>query len=121
MQGSNDHLRPLDATSVEDQVRESISQQLRRLRPEIADRFGVERIELLGSAARDALRGESDIDVLVSFRGPATLDGYFELKGFLEEALGHPVDRVTERALKPLARVSVERDLIPCSVTGSSS
>jgi len=98
--------------SVQDLDREAILRQLRRLRPEIADRFGVERIGLFGSAARDALRDDSDIDVLVSFRGPATLDGYFGLKGFLEEALGHPVDLVTERGLKPLARASVERDLI---------
>ncbi|MCF7992858.1 MAG: nucleotidyltransferase family protein [Thiohalocapsa sp.] len=98
--------------SVQDIDRESILRQLRRLRPEIADRFGVERIALFGSAARDALRNDSDIDVLVSFRGPATLDGYFGLKGFLEDALGHPVDLVTERGLKALARASVERDLI---------
>ena len=98
--------------TVQDLDREAILRQLRRLRPEIADRFGVERIGLFGSAARDALRGDSDIDVLVSFRERATLDGYFGLKSYLEEALGHPVDLVTERGLKPLARASVERDLI---------
>jgi len=98
--------------SVQGLDRDTILRQLRRLRPEIADRFGVERIGLFGSAARDALRDDSDIDVLVSFRGSATLDGYFGLKGFLEEALGHPVDLVTERGLKPLARANVERDLI---------
>jgi hypothetical protein len=92
--------------------REAFLQQLHRLRPEIADRFGVERIGLFGSAARDALRDDGDTDVLVSFRGPATLDGYFGLKRYLEEALGHRVDLVTERGLKPLARASVERDLI---------
>jgi hypothetical protein len=92
--------------------RAGILEQLRRLRPEIADRFGVERIGLFGSAARDTLREDSDVDVLVSFRGPATLDGYFGLRSCLEEALGRPVDLVTERGLKPLARASVERDLI---------
>jgi len=98
--------------SSKDLEREAILQQLQRLRTEIADRFGVERIGLFGSAARDAMRDDSDIDVLVSFRGSATLDGYVGLKIYLEEALGHPVDLVTERSLKPLARASVERDLI---------
>lgn len=92
--------------------RRAILERLRRLRPELTERFAVERIGLFGSAARDALRDGSDIDVLVAFRGPATLDGYFGLKGYLEEALGHPVDLVTERGLKPLARAGVEQDLI---------
>ncbi|MBK1732272.1 nucleotidyltransferase family protein [Thiococcus pfennigii] len=92
--------------------RDSILEQLRRLRPELTDRFAVERIALFGSAARDMLRDDSDIDLLVTFRGRATLDGYFGLKGYLEQALGQPVDLVTERGLKPLARASVEQDLI---------
>jgi predicted nucleotidyltransferase len=98
--------------SVQSMNREGILEQLRRLRPEMVDRFAVERIGLFGSAARDALREDSDIDVLVAFRGRATLDAYFGLKSYLEEALGHPVDLVTERGLKPLARASVEQDLI---------
>jgi uncharacterized protein len=92
--------------------RNDILDQLSRLRPEIEALFAVEQIGLFGSAARDALREDSDIDVLVTFRGRATLDGYFGLKSYLEEALGRPVDLVTERGLKPLARASVERDLI---------
>lgn len=92
--------------------RDSILEQLRRLLPELRERFAVERIALFGSAARDALRDESDIDLLVAFRGRGTLDGYFGLKSYLEQALGHRVDLVTERGLKPLARASVEQDLI---------
>ncbi|WP_207162368.1 nucleotidyltransferase family protein [Thiocapsa imhoffii] len=92
--------------------RQSILERLQRLRPELTERFAVERIALFGSAARDALREDSDIDLLVAFTGRATLDGYFGLKSYLEQALGHPVDLVTERGLKPLARAGVERDLI---------
>lgn len=75
-------------------------------------RFGAKRLALFGSAARDELRGDSDIDVLVEFAGPATFDGYFELKAHLESLLGRPVDLVTERGLKPRARRNVEKDLI---------
>lgn len=92
--------------------RAAILERLRRLRPEMERRFGVERIGLFGSAARGTLSDASDIDLLVAFRGKGTLDGYFDLKGYLEQALGRPVDLVTERGLKPLARASVERDLI---------
>ena len=74
--------------------------------------FGVARLALFGSAARDELRPESDIDVLVDFDGPATFERYFGLKDRLEQALGRPVDLVTSRGLKPRARAQVERDLV---------
>jgi predicted nucleotidyltransferase len=78
----------------------------------IAARYGVRRLGLFGSAARDELRPDSDIDVLVEFDGPATFDRYFNLKDFLESTLGRTVDVVTAGGLKPRARRHVEQDLI---------
>jgi predicted nucleotidyltransferase len=52
---------------------------------------------LFGSGARDALRGDSDIDVGVLLAEPtgSTLDGQpYDLEGALERALGRPVDLV---------------------------
>jgi predicted nucleotidyltransferase len=79
---------------------------------EIRSRFGVARLALFGSAARDEMRDGSDVDVHVEFDGPATYDGYFGLKDYLEELFGRRVDLVTERGLKPRARTVVEKDLI---------
>jgi uncharacterized protein len=84
----------------------------RERQAQISARFRVKRLSLFGSAARDELREKSDIDVLVAFDGPATFDGYFALKDYLEAALGRTVDLVTETGLKPRARRHVERDLI---------
>ncbi|WPL17974.1 putative nucleotidyltransferase [Thiorhodovibrio winogradskyi] len=95
--------------------RDDILVRLRQLQPELKERFAVERIGLFGSAARDTLGENSDIDLLVAFRGRATLDRYFGLKQFLETALARRIDLVTERGLKPLARASVEQDLIHVS------
>ena len=67
---------------------------------------------LFGSAARDELRPDSDIDVLVEFDGPASYDRYFDLKDYLEQLLGRTVDLVTSKGLKPRARQHVEQDLI---------
>ncbi len=80
--------------------------------PEIARQFGVKRLALFGSAVRGELRDDSDVDVLVEFDGPATFDGYFRLKDYLEALLGRTVDLVTERGLKPRAKRQVEKDLI---------
>ena len=79
---------------------------------EFLKRFGARHLALFGSAARDDLRVDSDIDVLVEFDGPATFDGYFELKTYLEQLLGRPVDLVTEKGLRSRARRHVEKDLI---------
>jgi hypothetical protein len=85
---------------------------LNQHRDELLKRFGARHLALFGSAARDELRVDSDIDVLVEFEGPATFDGYFDLKTYLEQLMGRPVDLVTEKGLKPRARRHVEKDLI---------
>lgn len=89
-----------------------ILEKLAQHRGEILARFGAKHLSLFGSAARDELREESDVDVLVEFQEAATYDGYFGLKEYLENILGRPVDLVTEKGLKPRARKHVEKDLI---------
>ena len=92
--------------------RQQILALLARHRGELESRFGVRSLALFGSAARDELRPESDVDVLVEFEGPASYEGYFALKDHLEALLGRPVDLVTAGGLKPRARRHVERDLV---------
>jgi uncharacterized protein len=75
-------------------------------------RLGVASLRLFGSAARDAAGAGSDADFLVRFDGPATYDRYMDLKLHLEEALGVPVDLVTEDALRPEMRGAVTRDAL---------
>ncbi|HQU17178.1 MAG: hypothetical protein B7Z66_12690 [Chromatiales bacterium 21-64-14] len=45
---------------------------LSRSKPELQARFGVTRLALFGSTARDTAISGSDVDVLVAFDGPAT-------------------------------------------------
>lgn len=79
---------------------------------EIEQRFDVKQLRLFGSAARDELRPDSDIDILVGFKGPATFDGYMDLMFYLEELLGSKVDLVTEKGLRKEVRPNVEKDAI---------
>jgi predicted transcriptional regulator of viral defense system/predicted nucleotidyltransferase len=81
-------------------------------RQEIAVRFGVKRFALFGSAARDELDTTSDVDVLVEFEGPATFAAFMDLKFYLEDLLGRPVDLVTDKALRKELRPYVEKELI---------
>jgi len=67
---------------------------------------------LFGSTARDTARVDSDIDVLVSFDGPATSERYFGVQFFLEDLLGRPVDLVTDKALRPELRPFIENEAV---------
>jgi uncharacterized protein len=79
---------------------------------ELTRRYGVVRLALFGSTAKDSAASGSDIDVLVAFDGPATSDKYFGVQFFLEDLLGCPVDLVTEKALRAELRPSIEREAV---------
>ena len=85
---------------------------LARNKPTLVARFGVDRLALFGSTVRDAARADSDIDILVSFNGPATSERYFGVQFFLEDLLGRPVDLVTDKALRPELRAFIEREAV---------
>jgi predicted nucleotidyltransferase len=78
----------------------------------LAERFGVTRLALFGSTARDEATVASDVDILVAFDGPATASRYFGVQFYLEDLLGRPVDLVTDKALRERLRPFVERDAI---------
>jgi len=78
----------------------------------LAEEFGVTNLALFGSTSRDTAGPNSDVDILVTFNGPATSSGYFGLQFYLEDLLGVPVDLVTDKALRPELRPYVEQEAI---------
>lgn len=93
-------------------TRDDVLTVLARHKPVLTERFGVTKLALFGSFARDAAREDSDVDVLVSFDGPATVKRFFGVQFYLEDLLGRAVDLVTEDALRPRLRPYVERDAV---------
>ena len=85
---------------------------LTKLKPQLQKQFGVSELALFGSAARDELRPDSDIDVLVKFDAVATSMRYFGVQFAIEDAMGMPVDLVTDNALRRELRPYVERERI---------
>jgi len=77
--------------------------------------FGVKDLMLFGSAARDELSPESDVDVLVEFEQQPDFDRFMDLKFFLEDLLKVKVDLVTRAALKPRMRPMIEKEAIHVS------
>lgn len=92
--------------------RDEVVERLRARSEEIGSRFGVRRLELFGSHARDEAGPDSDVDLLVEFAEAPTFDGYMGLAEYLEALLGARVDLVTAGGLKPRIRPYVEPDLI---------
>ena len=92
--------------------RDQVLAALRRHRQDIEQRFAIKHLSVFGSAARDELRDDSDIDVLVEFKGKATFDGYMDLKFYLETLLDRKVDLVTQDAVKPRMRPMIEQEAI---------
>lgn len=93
-------------------TRDELLALLARHKPVLEERFGVEKLALFGSFARDTAREDSDVDVLVRFGGPATAKRYFGVQFYLEDLLGRDVDLVTDDALRPRLRPYVERDAV---------
>lgn len=76
-------------------------------------RFGVRRLEVFGSAAREDFDPErSDFDFIVSFgdKTPGTYaDRYYDFASAVEKLLGRRVDLLTERCIRnPYFRREVE-------------
>ena len=92
--------------------RDDMVKVLQQQGADLRQRFGVQHLSLFGSVSRHEATAESDIDLLVEFVGPATFDRYMDLKFFLEELLQCRVDLVTEAALRPRLKTTIEKELI---------
>ena len=70
----------------------------------ILKRRGVTKAALFGSCARDEIKKNSDIDLLIKLKKGKTLFDIVRLKSDLEEKLGRKVDLVEYDAIRPLLR-----------------
>ena len=92
--------------------RSQILKLLEQHKDELTNRYGVTDLALFGSTARDTARPDSDVDILITFDGPANSARYFGTQFYLEDLLGRPVDLVTNKALRPELRPYINRDAV---------
>ena len=85
---------------------------LARIKPLLERRFGVTRMALFGSTARNEAGPDSDVDILVDFDGPASSRRYFGVQFALEDELGRPVDLVSAKAVREELRPYIEREAV---------
>jgi predicted nucleotidyltransferase len=78
--------------------------------------WGVKRIALFGSVVRGELRPDSDIDILVRLKDPGDRPviglKWFAIEQELSRILGREVDLVSDQALSPHLRETVEDEMV---------
>jgi predicted nucleotidyltransferase len=82
---------------------------------ELCARWKVERLSIFGSAARNQMRPDSDVDLMVVFKpdSPWSLWDFVRLQRELKALFGRDVDLITRAALEnPYRRRTIERDLL---------
>lgn len=90
--------------------------EISTIRP-LLDRYGVSSLAVFGSFARGEARGDSDVDMLVSFSRQVSLLTLIALERELSALLRRKVDLQTEGALSPYLRDRIlkERQILYAS------
>ena len=78
---------------------------------EICVRNDIVQLALFGSGVRGEARADSDIDLLAKFSRPKSLLSVVSIQRQLTEALGRPVDLLTEPAISPYLRERILSEL----------
>ena len=92
-------------------IRENVLNILKKNIAKIS-RFGITKIAVIGSVARDEANSESDLDLLVDFEGPLTFDRYMDVKIFLEDLLDCKIDLVIADGLHPSIKAEINQDAV---------
>jgi predicted nucleotidyltransferase len=80
-------------------TKDAITKVLRESYPYLAAEYGVTRIGLFGSYAKDIPTEASDIDLVVEFERPLGFK-FIELSEYLEQLLGQKVDILTPAGIQ---------------------
>ena len=91
-------------------TREKITAILREKYPYLASEYGVKRIGLFGSYARDTSTETSDIDIVVEFARPIGFR-FVELTEYLESLLGKSVDVLTPAGIQAIRVDRIARSI----------
>jgi uncharacterized protein len=93
-------------------TRREVLRRLARFEKQRGEAFGVSRIGVFGSAARDALTPESDVDVVVELTEPDML-ALIGIQQELQELFGREVDVVHYRSrMNPTLKRYIDREAI---------
>jgi hypothetical protein len=92
--------------------RDSVLRQLRDKKVYLTEHYGITRLGVFGSVARNEARENSDIDIVIEWEEP-TLSRMVRLKEDLEKTQEKPVDVVRYRKdMNPYLKKRIDREAI---------
>lgn len=81
-------------------------------RQDLSENFGVTKIGLFGSYARETATKNSDIDIAVEIESKNSFRSFFSLLHFLEDGLKKKIDLGIEHSIKPIAKEKILKEII---------
>lgn len=85
-------------------------EKIKQLILPVLQRYGVSKAALFGSTARNQMRPDSDVDILVQIDKDISLLDFVGLKIDLEQELHRNVDVVEYDTIKPFLRESILKE-----------
>ena len=82
------------------------------LKSELNDKFGIEKIALFGSFARDEAKENSDIDIVILKMREKDLSKRIQAKEFLQKKLNRNIDLGYFDSMKTFIKNRIKKDLI---------
>jgi len=112
VKGRRDMLLPME-TLAKPLTRDDVLARLRAALPDLRARYGVTRLGLFGSVARNEAGPDSDVDLIAEFaKGEAPGFAFFDLEKELSEMIGRPAEIASLDNMNAYIRAKVERDLV---------
>lgn len=86
---------------------------LKQHKGEFNKKYGVSKIGLFGSYARNEANNNSDIDIAIEIdKGKKNIHTFFAIKREMEQFFGQEVDLGIESSLKPIALENIKTEII---------
>ncbi|MBK7889032.1 MAG: nucleotidyltransferase family protein [Bacteroidetes bacterium] len=93
-------------------VRNTVIEAIRRIKPQLVDKYNVSSIGLFGSIVRDDFSPTtSDVDIVVDFSKPIGIE-FIDLADYLEDQIKRKVDLVSKNGIKAKYFEEIEREII---------
>lgn len=89
-----------------------IKEIIKKNKPLVRKEFGVSRIGIFGSYARESNKSNSDLDILVDFSRSISLLKFVRLENRLRELLKVKIDLVFAKNLRPEIRENILSEVI---------
>lgn len=88
-----------------------IKNKLAQLGPELVQKYHVQSIGLFGPVVRIDFTSKSDIDIIVDFSKPISIE-FVDLANYIEQQLRQKVDLVSKKGIHEKYFKAIEKDIV---------